>query len=563
MKKYALLLKKQLFDSLPTHSRNHNASFALRAVLTLALVATMVTVFVFVFSRFLTTYTEIKINRVYDVAARQHEILSLGYSLLIVIFVFSGVSSLCHELFENSDLNILITLPFSGTEIFLSKLTAVYIKQVLLALVCVPTLNLTFLLVVNAVTVYRIIGTFLVAIFLPIIPLGIASIIVLPYYYLKRIINSHYALTFVAMTLITALFCYCYSFIFRVAQSLFTTGKITSLFNENVMNGIIAFTKYNYPANLFADLMLNRNVGANIGILIASTIFAGAICLVIVRAIFIRITHANLAFHIPHAQRKHVSFHKTSRFSALLGKEFLLVIRTPSYAYMYLTTAAVMPVMAYYSAQMAENMVAGLLGNADLSFEICTFIVILYSMLTNTFCSTNVSRDGYMCMIQKTLPFTQKKILGAKIAFCAIVAEASILIACIAFGATGAENWTSTVVTFVAASFFAIAQIITATKLDLTHPHFARTEDGEIKENNSTVSTVILIGLVASFIIGFGLLFSSFAPLLGGEYTTTDILQSYAIALAVPFGLLLIALAYFFVNLKKAYANIDGEGVNS
>lgn len=559
MTRYALLLKKQVYDSLPTHSRKKNASVVARAFLTLALIATMVMVFVFVFSRFIETYTAIKIDRVLDIEARQYEIMSLGYFLLMLIFVISGVSSLSHELFENSDLNILITMPFSGTEIFLSKLTAVYFKQVLLALVCVPTLNFTFLLVADVVTVYRIIGTFLVAIFIPIIPLGIASIIVLPFYYLKRIINSHYALSFTAMTLITGLFCWGYSYVFELAQSLFTTGKVSSLFNENVMNGIITFTKVNYPANLFASLMLGKNIGTNIGILIGISIASLAICLLIVHAIFIRVSHSNLSFHIPHTPRTKPHFSKNSRFGSLLSKEFLLVLRTPSYAYMYLTTAAVMPVMAYYSAQMAQNMIAGLLGDANLTFEICTFVVILYSMLTNTFCSTNISRDGYMCMTQKTLPFSPAKILGAKITFCAIVAEASVLIACIALGATGVESWQDAAVTFVAASFYAIAQIITATKLDLSHPHFSRTQDGEIKESNSTVSVVILLGLFTSFLIGFGLLFNAFAPFFGGEYAQTDKIISYVIALCVPCGLLLGALGFFFANLKKTYANLDTE----
>lgn len=549
-----------MLDALPARSRNKIAPVLARAFLTIALIGAMVAIFVFVASKFIDTYTAIKINRVLDIQARQYEIMSLGYFMLMIIFVLSAVSSLSHELFENSDLNILITMPFSGTEIFLSKLTAVFFKQVLLALICVPTLNFTFLIVADVVTAPRIIGTFLVSIFIPIIPLGIASIIVLPFYYLKRLVNSHYILAFATMTALTALFCWGYSFVFDVAQSLFATGKISSLFNENVMNGIINFTKFNYPANLFASLMLGRDIGKNIGILIGISVGALAICLLVVHAIFIRVSHSNLSIHVPHAPKQKEKFVKLSRFGALLDKDFLLVLRTPSYAYMYLTTAAVMPVMAYYSAQMAESMVAGLLGNANLSFEICTFIVILYSMLTNTFCSTNISRDGYMCMTQKTLPFSPAKILGAKITFCAIVAEVSALIACIVLYATGIESGVEATLTFLAASFYAVAQIITATKLDLRHPHFSRAQDGEIKENNSTVSVVILLGLATSFVIGFALLFTAFAPLFGGEQVqVADKASSYAIALCVPFGLLCCAVGYFFANLKKTYANLDSE----
>ena len=285
-----------------------------------------------------------------------------------------------------------------------------------------------------------------------------------------------------------------------------------------------------------------------------------ALCLVIVRAIFIRVTHSNINFGIPHAQRTQIRFVKRSRFASLLAKEFMIVTRTADYAYMYLTTAAVMPVMAFYSAKMASSMVVGLFGNEmNLSFEICTFIVILYSTLTNTFCSTNISRDGYMSMTQKTLPYSPASILGSKIVFCAIVAEASLAIACIVLCATGIESVADGIITFIAASAFAFAQIVGATKKDLTNPHFSRAEDGQIRESNSTVSSVLAIGLGMSFLIGFALLFSSFAPLFKGGQPEVNKGASYAIAICLPIAMLGASLGYFFVNLKKAYANLDTE----
>lgn len=226
---------------------------------------------------------------------------------------------------------------------------------------------------------------------------------------------------------------------------------------------------------------------------------------------------------------------------------------------MYLTTAVIMPILAFYSAQAAEKMVGGLLGELDLSFEICTFVIVLYSMLTNTFCSTNISRDGYMSMTQKTMPFSPSTILGAKITFCAVVAELSLAVASALLAITHMESWKEAALTFVCSSMFAIAQIVTATKLDLSRPRFSRTEDGEIKENTSTVLIIIIIGLVASFLLGFGMLFSAFAPLFGGEYTDVNKTQSYLIALGAPFVLLCASLAYFFVRLKQTYLNLDAE----
>lgn len=560
MNHYSLLLKKQVLDILLARTRKKRLSDWAGILLMALLAAVIIAVFVVVFSKFVETYCGIKINRVSDIAARQFEIMSMAYFALILVFIFSGVSALNHTLFENSDLNILITMPFSSTDIFLSKLTTVYLKQLVFAIACVFSVNFTFFVTTGTLNVYNGLMTVVVAVLLPVIPLAVAAIIALPYHYLKTLVSSNYVLLFAVMTIIMALFCWGYSFVFDVAQNLLASGKITKLFDENVMKGIISFTKYNYPANLFAYLMLGREIGKNIGILAGILVGAGAICFFLVRALFIGVTHSDFSVRIPHSRKKNLHFSNSTRFGVLMRKEFLLVLRTPGYAYMYFTTAAIMPIMTYCSAKITIGVFSNLVGNVDVGFELCTFIAILYSTLTNTFCSTNISRDGYMSLTQKTLPYSPAKILGSKMAFCSIVAIASTLITCIVMVATRLESVQEAVVTLFATSMIAFAQIVFATKLDLAHPHFAKTDDGEIKEANSTVSAVIAVGLLTSCIIGFGLMFNSISSLITGDAVVeTGNAVSYSIALCCPFALLLAAIGYFAIDLKKAYANLDTE----
>lgn len=560
MTRYSLLLKKQLLDAMPARKRKKHLSDWTGVLLMALLVAVIIAVFVVVFSKFVQTYCGIKINRVSDISARQFEIMSLAYFALFVTFIFTGVGALNHTLFENSDLNMLVPLPFSSTEIFLSKLTAVYLKQLVFAVACVFSLNFTFFATTNTLNAYNGFMTVFVAIALPVIPLAIASIIALPYHYIKTLVSSNYVVLFLLITAIMALFAWGYSVIFGVAETLLSSGKITNLFNENTMKGIIAFTKYNYPANLFAYLMLGRDIGKNVGILLAILAVSFAVCFFLVRALFIGASHSAFTMRVPHLRKKAARFSSNSRFGSLMTKEFLLVLRTPGYAYMYFTTAAVMPIMAYFSAKISSSVFSNLVGNVDVSFELCTFIAILYSTLTNTFCSTNISRDGYMSLTQKTLPYSPSRILGSKIAFCAVVAVASTLLTCVVMGATGLESAKDAVVTFIATALVALAQIVFATRLDLAHPHFAKTDDGEIKESNSTVSGVITIGLFVSCLIGFALTFNSVSPLLFGKTAQqADKAVSYCIALLCPIALLAGAIAYFFAGLKKAYANLDSE----
>lgn len=559
MSRYSLLLKKQFFDSHPLSLKSERSKNIIGYVLAALLVACIIAVFAIIFATFTKTYSQIKINRVPDVSARQFEIMSIAYFILIIVFIVTGTNSLCYTLFENSDINILISMPFSAFEIFAAKLTWVYVRQTIASLIAVLTVNLTFFITENLISAYNVLMSFFVAFILPIFPLSVASIIALPYYYLKRIITSHYLLNFAVMTALLAAFCILYAKLFGAAEQLLGTDKISTLFNEHNMGAIARLTENAYPANLIAGLMLGRDIGKNIGILIGILVGALAIGLPIIHAIFIRVTQTGFAAHVPHVKQNTLIFFKRNKILSLINKEFITVLRTPGYSYMYFATAIIMPVMAYYSAKFGSEFLSGLLGNIRFDFEICTFIVLLYATLTNTFCSTNISRDGYMSMMQKTLPYSPAQILGAKMIFSGIVSEASILAACIILVATKIENPADGVVTFISASMLAVAQIAFATRLDLNHPHFSRTDDGEIKESNSNVSVIILTGIIVCFAIGVLLLFNTVSGLITGVPTATDKGISYVYALVIPLLLLAASAAYFFINLNKVYQNLDVE----
>ena len=133
--------------------------------------------------------------------------MSFAYFTLIIAFIITGTTRLCHTLFENSDINILITMPFSAFEIFASKLTWVYVRQAVTSLIAVLTINLSFFITVNLVSAYNVLMSLVVGLILPIFPLSIASLIALPYYYLKRVITSHYLLNLAGRTALLVCFC--------------------------------------------------------------------------------------------------------------------------------------------------------------------------------------------------------------------------------------------------------------------------------------------------------------------------------------------------------------------
>ena len=559
MTRVGLLLQEQIRSSLPPAFRKKGGKSNLAGtLLTLILVAGILAVFVILFSRFVGTYLGVRINRIADVPSRQFELMSMAYFVLFVVCIAVGVSGFCRSLFEDTNLVIIVTMPFSATQIFVSHLINVYLRQLLITAFFVLPVNFTFLATAGIVSAYNVLMTFVVTLVLPFLSLGVASILVLPYYALKRLVSTSAVATACCIVGVMGGFGFLYSRVFEVVCALLDSGKITTLFNQETMNGIVKFSSHAYPANFIADLMLGRNVGLSIGVVVGASVVLFGLGTVLVRLIFNKVVKADLTFAKPRRGRGHEIMAR-SPFGTLLHKEFTMVLRNSDYTYMYFATALVMPLMVYYTSRMGNILTTSLLGKMPVGFAVCTFVTMLYSTLTNTFCSTNISRDGYMALTVKTLPFRPETVLGAKMVFCLIVSTLSIIASVVVTAAVGFQTWGEAAMSFAACLLLAVAQILFATKLDLKYPHFSNTPDGNIKEANSTVSVVILVGLVASFGIGGLLLLQAIAAEQQQVLAAFGKIPRAVLAIVIPAVLAGLAATYFFVRLPKRYAALNAE----
>ena len=469
-----------------------------------------------------------------------------------------GIVGISRSLFEDTNLPIIASMPFTTTQIFVSHLIVVYFRQLFITALFVLPINFTFFGTTHLFSAYNVILSFIVCIMLPFLSLGIASILALPYFIIKKFINSNVIATSISIIILVATFGFIYTRIFEFICALLDSGKIVTLFNQQTMESIIRFTTHNFPANFLANLILKRNIVVSTFTLLGTTIGLFAIGIILVRYIF------NLALRseIPIKKiniKKHIDIPYRNQFLTLLNKEFTLVIRNADYTYMYFATSLVMPIMVYYTARMGSVLTASLIGNMPIGFAICTTVTLLYSTLTNTFCSTNISRDGYMSLSLKSMPFNPKLIMLTKIIFCLIISTSSIFISVIITAAFGFQTWGQATLCFISCFIIAFSQILFATRLDLNNPHFSNTLDGSIKEANSTISIVILIGLVVSFFVGGLLLLQAIGSIQSGALQTFAKLHPAIISILFPAILLGTACAFFFIGLGKKYSALDVE----
>lgn len=532
---YGVLLKKGLRESFSF--RNSKRPDVAGAILSVVLTAALLAAVVIVVSALAKLYVDIRMDGVQDTAARITELMTLIYAVIFLIGVGDGIKNINFALFESDDRKILMTLPIKSSTIFYSKLTAVYIRQVVVFAAMLITVNAALASATNVDAVY--VGMTAAAVFIfPGLTLLASSILCFPAYILKRFLKSKYLISLILATGILALCFFGYRYILEFIRELFTTGNIRFFFDDDVMNFMINFSKYAYPVNLIARLMTGTEIVKNLIILIAITAAAFLVGFGVVALLYNRVQLLRATSDKSSKRSLKRIGARRSVFVGLLKKEFFLIYRTPSYAFQYFSVAVIMPLMVYFCMGIGEDLLRQLI-MADASAELGLFLVLTFGALTNTFAATNISRDGYAFYTLKTMPIKPSAIVNAKVLFSAIIAVLSIAVSVIVLYVEEYVTAGESAFIFFVALFMALAQIAFATGKDLKRPSFSAEEDNEVRESTETVSQIIILGLLFGILLGGAALFVSVflgEKVPNGEvYVTVGSLAVSAIVAALSF----------------------------
>lgn len=527
--------------------------FGMRVVLILAFLVC----FVVFFGRFLEIYLQVKTDYVLNPSERLFEILTAAYTLVLVLMTVGAVSQINHALFAADDMRILAALPVGAKTLYLSKLIVIYVGQIGFALLTVLPVNI-------AVAVHAPQGawfygmTALTCLVLPLVSIAIASVLALPYHAVRTALKNRFALHFIVVTLLTAALLFVYAAVLEAVKELLLGDDLKYFFNEAVMDKIAAAAAALYPANWMARFLLGQDAARN-AIFIAVLLAGSApVSLIAIRLLLMRALQSRISGASNFIGRRKTLRRPHSPFVALLKKEFLTIFRTPNYTFSYFSVAVVMPLMVYFCMSVGSSLAVKLIG-IQCNAELAVFLTLLFGSLANMFCTTNISRDGKMFFSVKAMPVDARTVFLSKVILCMIVTAVSQLISAVLLLATGYLNVWAALFLFASGVLCGFAQVCVATKIDFRHPDFSAEADGEIRESGNTVSTVVVLGLLASFLIGGAVLLVRMMLSLRGladRYAYLTYLITGVIALGAA------AAGYFLLahRLDKKYRAFDGGG---
>jgi hypothetical protein len=224
----------------------------------------------------------------------------------------------------------------------------------------------------------------------------------------------------------------------------------------------------------------------------------------------------------------------------------------------YFAVAAGMPLMVYCCYTLFESLIMNAIG-MRVSFPLALITVLIFGVLTNTFCATNVSRDGLGALKSKVFPVRPAKILLAKVVFCSIVSSVSIFFSSFTLALNTGLDRTEGIRCIIIAVAFSLAQIFIATRIDLNNAHPGATPDEMEKVTSRTVTKAVTVGLIFSVTVGIiSMLITVYTA--SGSVTflgmTFEASHANSIPLIASIAYLAIAVLFYSVRISKSFLKL-------
>ncbi len=536
---------KKLFPKKRAGGKGDIFGLILSALITLTVAAA----FVFLLYTVAKGYMEIKVNKQSDPMARGLELLNFCYAAILVAISLMGLERMRKRFVKTDDRAVLLRLPVKPSTLYFAKMTVLLLESYATSFLLILPVDIVIGLLLGADLPF-VLFSLLTFLFIPPVALLVSALLLWPYMKAVELIGRCYPLTFLLFSGLLVGAFWLYSHLLSIVQSLLETGSIRFLFNAEFLSFMQKLLQYAYPANLLAEIVLGKDPLIPILILLGGVaVSALAVCFV-THGLFYAALYKNETRHLGRGGRR---FHRLSPDLSLIKKEFLTVFRTPSYTFSYFSIAAAMPMMIYCCYTLFETLVKNAIGLSP-TFALSLFIVLVFGVLTNTFCATNISRDGLSALTAKTLPLKPSRILLSKVLFSAGVSTLSVIASTVILAMTTALAPIDALAVGLIGVAFTLSQILLATRMDLDGAILSAGEDARERAAQKTMAKVIAVGLILATLAGLSAIAA--AMLAGSGVFLAGEALTYVLPSAIALLYLLFSIFYYTHKIDLSFNSL-------
>ena len=458
------------------------------SLLKVLLLLTLITVgLILVFSRFY--LIGIRVNT---------EFLAMVLLITQAITLVFAVGNIINTLYLSKDNEMLICLPVTPNQLFVSKILLIYLKELAVnAMISIPLfITLGYYGLQIGMSLYFSIP--LLLLLLPIFPIVLASFISIPVMGIIRFLKKHVVFSiFVILALVASILWGYISLIGNVAGSfdiankqIETMAKINAVVESfgkhiiiyyQVASAMVSFTQwYWYP--LFLLLCGGLSV----------------LTILILKSVYFKMSMSALEKTIRPA-KKEKRFKKSSTLMSLIKKEAVCIFRSPTDVFEYFLFTLLMPFIVYSYDKLLMTITVNQAG-VNMIAGSHVMVVAILAMLSNIVSASAISRDGGNFYTSKIIPVNYYTQLFAKLLFNAIFTIGALLVTAV-ISMFIYPAWQILLGT-VAVSFAAIGHIAWSIDMDIKNPTVNLQGDEQSSITSKSTPKSLLWGLIVGFILG-------------------------------------------------------------
>lgn len=550
MKDFLTLFKYEFKLNFSINKRKEKVDFV-GSIINFLITMVVVAVFILLISTIAQNYVLIELNKVPNPVGRAKELMNLCYLVIMFAMSLYGVENMRKSLSEKKDKALFLRFPVHPQTIFLSKIVVLLLANYLMSLLLVVPVDIIFYIALKPEPIYwlYVLLTWLV---FPITPFIISSLLVIPYIKIIDFLKERYFAIFILLSGILIGSFFLYSKILEVVQKLLETGNIKFLFNEEFITTLQELSNYSFPANVLASITLGQAILPSIAYILMIAVIGAVIVYFITKGLFYVTLYKNESRSSKYKVIK--KYKVLNPIVSLMRKEFINVFREPKHMFSYFAISSAMPIMVYCCYTLFETLIMNTIG-LRVDFSLALFIILIFSVLTNTFCSTNISRDGIAFLKMKSLPIKSTTVLNAKVYFCLIVSSLAVIFSGVVLIIFTGFSILNAIICIVLGILFSIAQILLATKQDLNHAKLTLTGLEIEKESSKITAKVVFAGLIVALLIGVTALVLSILVASDVQNINIEDFAVYSTPFILCLGYFGISLFYYRFKIEKNYIN--------
>jgi len=499
-----------------------------------------------------------------------NEFLTFTIAAFMLIQTLFLIPLLIKTLDLNNDRELLLKLPISSRQIFISKIIVAYMYELVFAAVVLLPILLAFGVASGMGAGFYFLFP-LIILFAPVLPFFLAILFMFPIMRVVSFLRTRPTMTTVAylgglVALIVGYMYLVYGFVFAIAQDGFS-----QLLGQQAEK-IHGIAKFIYPPKMFANLLATSAVTALLNFLLI-VVVSGVLVVAALAIAGAKYKKIYMDERVTVSKPSRRGMFKSSRVGvAVADKDMKNIFRSSNYTFQFLLVAVITPLLVYFCNRIAgystyqsfKSIASRGEDSGSMIFGVSLLVVLMLIPLACSFAASNVSREGYNLYHTKLIPVTFRKQLTIKTMIVFIPILVSIFISCFLTMASytlpnkeytiPGMSITEVLTLFTISACLAYGYICMGTYMDIRKPLCNQVGTGELTKSTAYTNLVIGLGVAIGILFGFIAMFSGFAEALGLKInlsTVKIIFVVFSIAFAGVWGYLL------HVDGPKRYAGLE------